>query len=914
MANEHDRDAQPDALSVRDIEERISGERLRTLVFEENERFNRLIRNLYLKFRLDRYPPDELYNHICREVAQYFHADVCSLMLLRHEEVDKDGSGRKQLHPFLELKGAFGPWEEALRPKKARRKQTVRYDLYVSTAMASVTARAYHKHLPSLASSRQDLELIRMIGKPVHGKAGRWRSNAAVEAPARHLVWHYNNLYYTCRNVIQIPIRRPDSTLPPIALLKIENRTPRGIRGFSATAGPELLFFDELWALAALQPYLKDLTQSEDVFRPVHNNEAWRLRYQDNPPALEYFESLRVWLGKRQQELTTRPLEADGKAGPKEREKEERAIQKEFKVLEQQLSWLLRFLSEAETLLQSLAYAHAVLNDMGRKRWIRDDTPPASSIFNAHNLGLTLVKAKEDLKNWLPDDAARDFSTLREQLGIPDDSIVNALHRQLESLDVMLPERGRESCDARTPKLVADVTEDILGKSTVAKDEPRSIRQFLGSNSAGRFNFDLAIERLLTVLQGFAESLHGANVRLPDPAANREAAAPQSADGETRNIRDELFRRAYARLQAEQRVAQRAANEVLDRGRTQQQALESVRAEIRELIKRERDEQEGLLWLKTAPSAADDDSFVSKRIIELLLLSRWSASASRAHTFDETDVYRIMFIAGNVAQVLDNHLMQQARQRQIPCGYGDFARFGVDPQTLEWLHEVNTVSLRLALILSECFNREWMQLEEVVIQPPCVGMNLNDDLLASLRLTAPAVVVDAGSDQPRSAAIINLIHIRERPCPTSVTMARLSQWTTDQSELDDRCQPFLLPAAFPRYESDPALFAAQLEVFLVNLRHEVESSGLAEQAIREELELLKQLKQPERCRGGQSPFLRGITQAELKFMLRRAKPPYVLGLRLSQDLLFDSEPHWTPRWVLTVRSALQTLLAKFENE
>src|SRR5688572_30715765 len=120
---------QPSEQELRKGEELLTELQLREFVFDENERLNRLIRNLYIKFRLDRYPAAELYDHICREVAQYFHADACSLLLVRHKR-EKDPTGTTDLRTCLELVGAFGPWEEALHPKKTRRKQVVQYDLY----------------------------------------------------------------------------------------------------------------------------------------------------------------------------------------------------------------------------------------------------------------------------------------------------------------------------------------------------------------------------------------------------------------------------------------------------------------------------------------------------------------------------------------------------------------------------------------------------------------------------------------------------------------------------------------------------------------------------------------------------------------------------------------------------------------
>src|SRR5262249_51635956 len=83
-------------------------------------------------------------------------------------------------------------------------------------------------------------------------------------------------------------------------------------------------------------------------------------------------------------------------------------VREAYARLRDRLSWLLRFLAEAETLLQNIAYAHSVLVPKRRPgaaaggvepavadraavpNRLHPDTPPAPSFFNAHNLARPL--------------------------------------------------------------------------------------------------------------------------------------------------------------------------------------------------------------------------------------------------------------------------------------------------------------------------------------------------------------------------------------------------------------------------------------------------------------------------------------------------------------------------------------------
>jgi hypothetical protein len=668
-------------------EEQLTGERLRTLVFEENERLNRLIRNLYLKFRLDRYPESELFDHICRELAQYFHADVCSLLLRRWQTAEKDGG----LKPHLELVGAFGPWQEALHPTNTRKKQVTSYDL---EDFEPITPRAYHREVPTLTPSRQQFELMRRIGS----ESTRSQGQQAVSGKelARHLVWHYTNLYSTCRNMIIAPImRQPESGLPALGLLKIENRTPRGIQGFSRSAGSQQLFFKDLWALAALQPYLIDLHDNgQDVFAPVHDNEAWRLRYQDSPLGLEYFDSLRDWLKKKQADL-------EGKS-KEENEREKEGIRKSYEQLRDDLSGLLRFLTEAETLLQNIAYAHTVLFSEERTRHLHLNSPPAPSFYNAHNLARALRKAESEYTT--VNGAIADIENQSKFLQRFKEKLV-------EVGATFAPDpSARQNPDS--PQLIQKVMNKVVGREALPKDIALLLDRSR-PDAPVKWNVEAAAWLLLECIQEFAKAIS------------------TGSTGEAINLHLGPPDLAQARIVVEQKLALRLAEEI--RGRDITESIEQKRKETQQWV----DFEAAWLERKAPPDEARLMSHrhqVTAAEATLLLLSDWSASVSmNAHTFSETDAYRLMFIAGHVCQVLDNNLMQQARQRGIPVGYSDFALLGLDRDSLEWLNAIQTCAAQTAQTLTHRINRDLRREGLPSGSFICLPLDLSEDLLGPLR-------------------------------------------------------------------------------------------------------------------------------------------------------------------------------------
>ena len=378
-----------------------SQERLSDLIFEENERLRRLIYNLYLTFRLDYLPEQQLYDDICRNVAQYFHADSCVVSLIDYHFNPFTASS--PLAPHLEIKGAFGSPCRLLRPCNVRERPN--HSVPLDCDDPGIELFTLTLRVPKLYPSR----CLYRTGT---------RTN--LQTPAHH-VWHNDNLYNTSRNIILAPLflfdRTPDDDQLADGVLKVENRTPRLISAYSATAGRKDLFLSELWKLTALRPYLRALladgtrpnpagsptqtAQSHSTFQAssalLHaasaypDNEGWRRHYNERPLGRDYFDQL-----SRQASTL---LRHDSSAGPIL----DRPAVRHLRLLCDDLSMLLDFVSEAEMFLQSLLRALRLAASL----------PPdplevtyAPSLFNVNNLLRAAVLDSSNSGDACPDKIA----------------------------------------------------------------------------------------------------------------------------------------------------------------------------------------------------------------------------------------------------------------------------------------------------------------------------------------------------------------------------------------------------------------------------------------------------------------------------------------------------------------------------
>ncbi|MFQ6044595.1 MAG: hypothetical protein ACE5PV_27395 [Candidatus Poribacteria bacterium] len=176
-------------------------------ILAENQRLDRLIHNLYLKFQLDYYSERDLYNHICQEVAQYFRADCASLYLIRYEEAyqpDEKGNKSVKLIKWLDLVGAFGPWRRALRPQYRRERSRSRYEIpfdeeNIPEKGMGLTRKGFFTTGSMRFNSGYDFR--------------SWREGEIQlrKEVVRNVVWYQDGLYNSCRCILTTPIVRESS-------------------------------------------------------------------------------------------------------------------------------------------------------------------------------------------------------------------------------------------------------------------------------------------------------------------------------------------------------------------------------------------------------------------------------------------------------------------------------------------------------------------------------------------------------------------------------------------------------------------------------------------------------------------------------------------------------------------------------
>jgi hypothetical protein len=89
-----------------------------------------------------------------------------------------------------------------------------------------------------------------------------------------------------------------------------------------------------------------------------------------------------------------------------------------------------------------------------------------------------------------------------------------------------------------------------------------------------------------------------------------------------------------------------------------------------------------------------------------------------ADSFHEIDAERLVFIASHISQVLDNHLLHQARQYELGLDYELLGRLGLDGFGLELLDEMNGLGERIELVLRHILAREGFSQGDDAPAPP----------------------------------------------------------------------------------------------------------------------------------------------------------------------------------------------------
>jgi len=343
-----------------------------TLVQRENERLTRLLRNLYQEFRLGRGDQSRLYAHICRELAQYFQCDCCQLYLVRQESTGE----------FLELAAAFGPWEQALKPRFVRRVLKMQYPL--DDALGH-TAHVFRDTYARVDRCRAE---YRQRGRGGGGKG-------MAEDAEWHLVWRRDNLYSISRNMLSCPILRHRSLSPhrggqpyAVGVIKLENRRPLLSRAFSSDYPANNLYLGPFFELAAVAGYIGDLQRRvgaadtvEALFAPLHDSDGWRQHYEEHNAGKPYFEAILQWQHETHDEQK-------GELFDPVAEK----LRDQYGQVVSQLAQVMDLIVEVEVLLQEVAIACCAVwmkqapRDFGSDLDRLPADAPAPSLFNAVGL------------------------------------------------------------------------------------------------------------------------------------------------------------------------------------------------------------------------------------------------------------------------------------------------------------------------------------------------------------------------------------------------------------------------------------------------------------------------------------------------------------------------------------------------
>lgn len=784
--------------------------RFNQFIWDENERLNRLIRNLYLQFQLKHFTEAELYDRICEEVATYFQADSCELFLVRYQEKDKleqqEHPGRKRtrttssLKKFLELAGASGPWRRALRQKYIRQKRRPTCEIpfieFSAEMFKSSTRRGYASTEPESYLSTYSLRRQDPADK---SQSESYKDQELEDHVPRQHVWRNDGLYNTFRSLVAAPLIREskgESALHQhVGVIKVENRAPDGVSGFAEVrpgmAASHHLFFGPEWSVAALRPYVRDLLQERskdkdaDPYEPLINDDGWQQYFEDHPAGAEYFEAL-------QDEFRLRRKSKHSKVKPEE-------VTKRYERLERWLRDLVECLVRLETWLQHLRHACHVLCGLGEAPTL---DRPIRSLFNVYNFRAayladltreltplpkhgerkeeeekgkstgsvppndrsykqvlkaflnclvgdkqtkkkirkeaffltasevtvrllsraenasqptpaleSLTDALESLIALLGDvqqgKAAEELlERVKEQLESvrPKQEATNALIAEIEAFSDLvrytLEKRIEEACETR----VAKIRKVLESGEAKAKDVIRSdgkppewkladaidkgilqdLREISGgfapeklSPSAERYELcaeESEIERIATAVKSaLAEGIKIERIRDAVRIALGESPDDNEVDGITAAVQSELDKGAGGI------------------------EIEQITSAIQSVLKKDADE------IKTIATAAWN-AFVRETVEKAAGVL---ANATMfADAFNHVDKNRLVLIASHVTQILDNHLLYQARQRNLDIKHESLGTLALDPFGLELLDRFVFLLERIRTALDHLIQRQ----------------------------------------------------------------------------------------------------------------------------------------------------------------------------------------------------------------
>ena len=814
-------------LTLRALYSGVAGqERFTRFIWAENKRLNDLIRNLYLYFQLEHYSERDLYDHICQEVAEYFRADCCALYLVHYEEqpnsegylIEAAGAIRsssqsrrsspRHLTKWLELVGASGPWRRVLKEQYVRQRSRRHYQLpgalkvepCDSAEITGMTRKGFVSEDPTRYASGYDFRLSRS-----DSLKQELSMEVKLEADTpRQVVWYQDGLYNSCRCSMMVPLAREgrgsvsgNGTSPyrKIGLIKVENRSPYGVTGFSDVSSEGVnqnhLFFPEEWKIAALRPYVRDLRESvkenRDPFLPLHNNVGWQQYFEDNPLAGHYFQQLL-------QELRQRRKARHAMAAAQE-------LPERYKTLAGWLENLVECLIRTESWLQHLRNVCRLIYGIDGKPSL---DRPVPSLFNVHNLRAAYLERL--LENSSP--SATSTSSSGQSTPSENFKIIEGTAYDLPSLlrtfpelhpDVLSTENGEQKPYAYD--VVRDALLDCLAKqNTTAKQKLQTLDGILSAAE----KFDCLVQSLLhsqdveglkymsdsqqkvkELIKNFKDLLcQGQGEQMSDKCKTLESldrdfqvlnrSNIQLSSGELQKVLQSTLVslnsiRLFAEQEAEDLIQklcherakamcgklgtaeqpfdimqcldgtlpswdfQTALNEVLEDLKFICEVLEPQKLEEREfeyeliseeaevcqirrivqcILQENRQEEERYAVACVLSEPHDEPAHTGCKAARAL-----AAATMHADSFHQIDEKRLAFIGCHIAQLLDNHLLHQSRQRGLEVDYGALDVFALEPLGMELLDTVQSYSQRIGSALCHLLEREVYRSGEDTLQP-----------------------------------------------------------------------------------------------------------------------------------------------------------------------------------------------------
>jgi hypothetical protein len=633
----------------------------------ENERLNRLIRNLHLYLlQFKHYTKRDLYDRICQEVAVYFQAANCEIYLVRYEEREpeegkskvisyslKNGNDSKRcLTKWLELVGAYGPARRALRQQYIRQRSRCLYEIPMvelsePAKITSMTQFGFVSEDPTRYTSAYDWRSARDDSL----KQESSKNDVLRKESPRQVVWYQDGLYNSCRCSLMVSLMRESGESVEdqdtryhrkIGLIKVENRTPSSMPGFSDVPSEDIdqnhLFFPKEWEIAALRPYVRDLHESvkrgKSPFFPLHNNIGWQQYFEDHPLGAQYYQELRQKLNLLHEGHNAKFYKQE--------------LPKRYNNLEKWLEELTECLIRIESWLQHLKYACRLIKDVGVRPTLDKPTP---SLFNIYNLRAAYLE--------LPPSSLKASSSKKSDQGNQERYVYDVVREVLEycltrnqSNEVKLLSSA-DKCDKQdVEKIIQQLCErraDAMRKKLGIKDNPFNIIGCLDAQA--NWKFQEVMNDINQDLNLICRTLENQNQK------------------EIEEVNYELI--------SEELEVSRISN--------------VVRAILND------DRQGEVRYGVACALLGRDKKYHEEAATTGCKLARALAAATMyADSFHQIDEKRLIFIASHIVQVLDNHLLYQSRQHGLELDFDTLNVIGLEHFGLELLDTLHSCSQRIA--------------------------------------------------------------------------------------------------------------------------------------------------------------------------------------------------------------------------